>query len=384
MVCGLLCVLVVADHAMVPAGFMATGVVMVLALLVRRRYPIAVMAVVSLAALAQVVFYASIVSPRPFDVAVEVAMYSVVKYGRRLRDAILAGGAVAIGIGIEVFKSPAQSWVVVVLFYGGFSVAAWLTAFVVRNRQRYLASLEERATSLERERDHLARIAVAEERAEIARELHDVVAHSLAVMIVQADGGRYAFDTDPAQARAALEVVASTGREALADMRRLVGVLRGSGPVGSADPARRRTGLGQIATFADRARSAGLAVEVSLRATDADIPPAVGLTAVRVVQEALTNTLRHAGPGARAQVSLSIDDDTLLVSCLDDGTGPRPGQDGAEGSGHGLLGMRERINVHSGTLSAGRRLEGGWSVVARIPLSGHALVQAPAISGVAA
>src|SRR5688572_18943973 len=155
----------------------------------------------------------------------------------------------------------------------------------MRVRLRYVLGLEERAATLERERDHLARIAVADERAAIARELHDVVAHSLAVMIVQADGGRYAFDADPAQARAALDTVAATGREALEDMSRLVRVLRGSEPDQPDPPAaqvdRRTIGLGQLSALVDRAGSAGLVVDVRVDGPVGTLTPAVELAVFR-------------------------------------------------------------------------------------------------------
>src|SRR5262249_33090309 len=154
--------------------------------------------------------------------AVLVAMFTTVKYSKSIFSGYLAGFVVAIGIVIEVVRHWAPNWSALALFCVGVCGGVWLMAYTMRTRRLYVRTLEERAASLEREPDALARIAVADERASIARELHDVVAHSLAVMIVQADGGRYAFDTDPARARQALDTVATTGREALEDMRRLV------------------------------------------------------------------------------------------------------------------------------------------------------------------
>jgi signal transduction histidine kinase len=194
-------------------------------------------------------------------------------------------------------------------------------------------------------------------------------------MIVQADGGRYAFDTDPGHARSALDTIATTGREALEDMRRLVGVLRGSG-VQVAPTPRQRAGLAQLAAFAGSARSAGLAVTLDVGVADDDLPATVGLTVTRLVQEALTNSLRHAGPGAHATVRVSRDHDAVVMSCVDDGGG-RPATAPPAG-GHGLVGMRERVAVHSGTIEAGPAPGGGWTVKARIPLPAPGWLAEPA------
>jgi signal transduction histidine kinase len=360
-----------------PSGLAAIGVIMGVALVWRRRWPLAVLAVVAAAALAQVLLFAPALDPRPFDVAVVIAMYSVVKYAPRMLDAWLAAGVVAVGIGIEVVRHPETGVWGPVLIYGGVTVAIWLSAYVMRTRRLRVALLEERAATLEREREHLARerehlarIAVADERATIARELHDIVAHSLSVMIVQADGGRYAFDTDPALARQALATVAATGREALADMRRLVGLLRGTTPDDAVvDEASdwRRVGLAQLAPLVERARSAGLTVSFD---ADADgLPPSVELTVTRLVQESLTNALRHAGPGASVRLRVFRESGAVRVSCVDDGGGTaRLGTADRSGPGHGLLGMRERVAVHQGSVQAGPLPGGGWRVEAVIPL----------------
>jgi signal transduction histidine kinase len=204
------------------------AVVMALALVVRRRYPLTVLGVVAAAALVQVLTAVSgSEGPLPFDAAIPIAMYSVVKYARTLRDGFIAAGVVVAGIAIEVRRLAALgSWWQVTLFYTAVFAGIWLSAYVVRTRRAHLSSLEERAATLERERQHLAEIAVAHERATIAREMHDVVAHSLAVIIVQADGGRYAMAASPATAAQVLETVAATARDALEEMRRLIDLLR--------------------------------------------------------------------------------------------------------------------------------------------------------------
>jgi signal transduction histidine kinase len=343
-----------------PRETMWLGFVMAVAVIFRRSRPLWAMGVISAAALLQVLLWAPGHDPLPYDLAVLVGMYSAVKYARTLRGGAIAGFVVVIGIVIEVVRhgSP-QTWWVLALFYTGVCGGVWLMAHSMRQRGIYVAGLEERAASLEREREHLARIAVADERAAIARELHDVVAHSLAVMVVQADGGRYAFDADPEKSRQALATVADTGRSALEDMRRLVGVLRGS----AEEPQqRRRITLAELDALVDGARSAGLTVRVDSQVGPVDAP-AIELAVYRIVQEGLTNVLRHARPDAQVTLCLREADGQIVVDLTNDGPWVA-----ATTEGHGLTGMRERVAVHSGTFRAGPLLAGGWQVRACIPL----------------
>ncbi|WP_051808490.1 sensor histidine kinase [Actinoplanes subtropicus] len=342
----------------------AIGFGMAMALLVRRRFPLSTMAVVSLLALQQVLWFPPADDPVPYDAAVLIAMYSVVKYGRWLSDAVLAAVPVAIGIVFEVVRHPQRDQLYVIALYLALCGGTWLGGLAVRTRRQYVAGLEERAATAERERDHLARIAVAEERAAIARELHDVVAHSLAVMIVQADGASYALDAEPAQARAAIKQVGATGREALEDMRRLVGVLRGAGDAPPDADEHRRITLEQLV---ERARSAGLPIAVEVQGERTGVPPAVELTLYRLVQESLTNVLRHAGQGATGRLTVRYAPTSVEMEMADDGSGaiaPTPDRP----DGHGLIGMRERVAVHGGEFEAGPVLGGGWRVRATIPL----------------
>jgi signal transduction histidine kinase len=340
------------------------GFAMAAALLVRRSRPLGSMAAISLAALPQVLLWGPDHDPLPYDVAVVIGMYSAVKYSRTLRGGVIAGLVVAVGVVIEVARhGVTQNWWMLTLFYTGVCGGIWLMAYTMRQRGSYVASLEERAVSLEREREHLARIAVADERAAIARELHDVVAHSLAVMVVQADGGRYAFDADPGKSRQALATVAETGRAALEDMRRLVGVLRGSA---DEPQQRRRITLGELDALVDGARSAGLTVRVDNRLDPVDAP-AIELAVYRIVQEGLTNVLRHAGPQAQVDLVVRHAGDEIIIDLADDGQGSEGGGgDGREG--HGLTGMRERVAVHGGTFHVGPLPTGGWQVRATIPI----------------
>ncbi|MFE9189799.1 sensor histidine kinase [Micromonospora sp. NPDC007208] len=359
-----------------PGGWAATavGLGMAVALLFRRTHPSAVTVAVAVLALVQVV---ARWGPLIYDVAVLIALYSVVKYGRRLRDGVLAGAVAAVGVLLAAAQTPnVIQWWVNALWYALVTGAVWLVALNVRTRRLYVLSLEERATTLEREREAESRAAVAEERTRIARELHDVVAHSMAVMIVQADGARFMLDRDPAQARTAVKVVADTGRQALEEMRRLVGVLRDAGPAGAdgadglavaADPEHRRLALAELPDLLARFDDAGLHVRSTVTGAPPALPPGLELTVYRVVQEALTNALKHAGVGAGVEVVLSYTAEAVVVRVVDDGRG-RPLVSPAPSGGHGLLGMRERVTVYDGSLTAGPRLAGGWQVEVRLPL----------------
>ncbi|MEU4473386.1 sensor histidine kinase [Micromonospora sp. NPDC023888] len=344
---------------------------MAVALLFRRAHPGAVTVVIAALGLVQVIAQWG---PLPFDVAVLIALYSVVKYGERLRAAVLAGVAAAVGVVLAAVQTPGviSVWVTA-LWYALVTGAVWLVALNVRTRRLYVLSLEERATTLEREREAESRAAVAEERTRIARELHDVVAHSLAVMIVQADGARFMLDRDPAQARTAVKVVADTGRSALEEMRRLVGVLRDAGPAGgdglvaAADPEHRRLALAELPDLLARFGDAGLHIRSTVTGERPALPPGLELTVYRVVQEALTNALKHAGVGAVVEVSLTHTAEAVEVRVRDDGRG-RPLVSPAPSGGHGLLGMRERVTVYDGSLTAGPRPAGGWQLDVRLPL----------------
>ncbi|MBM0234801.1 sensor histidine kinase [Micromonospora sp. STR1_7] len=363
----------VASAVAQPGGWAATGVgvAMAVALLFRRTHPSAVTAVVAALALVQVIAQWG---PLAYDVAVLITLYSVVKYGERLRDGVLAGGVAAVGVLLAAAQTPGVIiWWVSALWYGLVTGAVWLVALNVRTRRLYVLSLEERASTLEREREAESRAAVAEERTRIARELHDVVAHSMAVMIVQADGARFMLDRDPEQARTAVKVVADTGRQALEEMRRLVGVLRDAGPTGAGEPAvpgdpeHRRLALADLPDLLARFRDAGLRIRHTVTGDAPALPPGLELTVYRVVQEALTNALKHAGVGADVDLTLSYTADAVVVRAADDGRG-RPVVSPAPSGGHGLLGMRERVTVYDGSLTAGRQPAGGWQLEARLPL----------------
>lgn len=244
------------------------------------------------------------------------------------------------------------------------SVLSWVIGYVVYNHRRRTAELVERAERLEREQATEARAAVAEERARIAREMHDVVAHSLSVMVVQAEAAEAMLEVDPQRAHRPLAAVQDTGRAALADLRRMLGALRqadADGPDMAPQP-----GLAGLEALADHVRDAGLPVDLRVEGDPRPLPPGIDLSAYRIVQEGLTNVLKHAGP-ARAEVVVSYGPDEIALRVTDDGVGP-PG-DGRNG-GHGLVGMRERVAVYGGELTAGPRPAParGFALSARLPL----------------
>ncbi|MFD3700176.1 sensor histidine kinase [Streptomyces sp. NPDC058646] len=249
-------------------------------------------------------------------------------------------------------------------------VLAWVMGDSLRTRRAYYAQLIERNERLENQREAQAKVAVAAERARIARELHDVVAHNVSVMVVQADGAAYVMDAAPEQAKEALQTISGTGRQALAEMRRLLGVLRTGEPQESEDYVP-QPDVEQIEVLVEQVRAAGLDVDFEVEGAPRRLPSGVELTAYRIVQEALTNTRKHGGPGAKASVRLVYFDDGLGLLVEDDGRGAAHElyeDGGADGAGHGLIGMRERIGMVGGTLDTGPRPGGGFRISALLPL----------------
>jgi signal transduction histidine kinase len=233
--------------------------------------------------------------------------------------------------------------------------------FAVAGKHREAGEAKERAARAEREREERARRAVADERARIARELHDVVGHSVSVMTVQASAVRRLVDPDQDKIRDALLVVEETGREALAEMRRMVGVLRHpeEGPALAPQPS-----LEQIERLVAHAREAGLPVELRIEGEPVQLPAGIDLTAYRFVQEGLTNAIKHA-QAAQAEVLVRYADGHVELTISDDGCGAGTG----EGSGHGLVGMRERVSVYGGEVEAGPRPQGGFRLRATLPVT---------------
>ena len=245
--------------------------------------------------------------------------------------------------------------------------AATATGLYVGTRRAYVDALRERAERLTRERDLLAERAVAEERTRIARELHDAVAHHVTLLVVQARAVRELLDADH-PGRPVLDSMAGTGREALSEMRRTLDLLRADSEQGSGIAP--QPGVSEIATLVDRTRAAGLPVELTVEGRPAPLPIGVDLSAYRIVQEALTNIVRHAGP-ARARVLLRYLPGAIELRVTDDGRGDGSGPD-ADGGGHGLVGMRERVALFGGELTAVRVPGGGYALRALLPFAGPA------------
>jgi len=328
-------------------------------LALRRRAPVAVFAIVMLACGGELLFLDEFIAA---NAAALVALYTLVAYAPRRLAAIGFGIALAGSVPFAALFDDASSadalltWLVLVVH---LTLAAVL-GDRMHARLREHAGLKERARMLAAERDQQAAIAAAAERARIARELHDVVAHSLSVVIAQADGGRYAAEQDPSAATAALHTIAATAREAQAEMRRALGIL--SERVGA--PFQPQPGVGDLGALVARTREAGLAIELTEEGRPRPLAPGAGVTLYRVAQEALTNVLKHAGPGAAASVALRWEPDRVTLVVRDDGAGAGASGDG---SGHGLAGMRERVEPRGGTLRAGRHPDGGFEVRAEIP-----------------
>jgi len=219
---------------------------------------------------------------------------------------------------------------------------------------------DRRAEMAERERELAAREAVVEERARIARELHDVIAHNVSMMVVQAGAERRVLDSANGSTREVLQTIEQIGRGALTEMRRLVGMLRSDGD----DPLAPQPGLDDVATLVGQVREAGLPVELTVEGERRDLPAGIELSAYRIVQEALTNALKHAGE-AHAQVSVRYGADSLELEILDDGGASAPASPG----GHGLVGMRERVALYGGRFEASRRPGGGFAVRAKLPMA---------------
>jgi signal transduction histidine kinase len=243
-----------------------------------------------------------------------------------------------------------------------FGGAVSLIAHTLRQRGRRAAEFEERAALLEHEREETERAAVVEERRRIARELHDVIAHSVTLMTVQAGAARLLLAEDPERAREPVLSVEETGRRALAELRRMLGILRSDEAEASLAP---QPGLARIDDLLAQARRAGLPVELAIAGETRVLPPGVDLAAYRIVQEALTNAHRHAGP-AHAQVFLRYGSEALELEVTTDG---RDAANGADRGGHGLVGMRERVALYDGTFEAGPSADGGYVVRARLPVA---------------
>jgi signal transduction histidine kinase len=249
--------------------------------------------------------------------------------------------------------------------------AAWLAVALVRARHRHHRALEERGWLLERERESATRTAVDAERARIARELHDIVSHNVSLMIVQATAAREVLTIMPDDAAAALSAVEGAGRTTMTELRHLLGLLAPAADGTDTGSLAPQPSLSSLSPLIDRIAFAGLPVEVRISGEPRPLPSGVDVTAYRIVQEALTNALKH-GAGGKAEVMIRYAERLLRVEVLTSGpsvlTGDRPAPGGGDGTGRGLMGLRQRVAVYGGDLDARRRLGGGYRIRARIPV----------------
>lgn len=345
------------------AGTLALQAGLVLPLLWRRRRPAAAFGAIA----AVFVLQWSLGAALRADVALFVALYSLALHGR-LRQlpwaCAVTTGAMAL---VAVRASAAVSVWDALFFLLSTATAALALGLMVRIRRAQLAGLRDRAARLEIERDQRSRLATATERTRVAREMHDIVGHNLSVIITLADAGTYATDIAPERGKEALRLIGDTGRQALGELRRVLGVLRetadGSpgGPELSPQP-----GIADIDALCVKVRAAGLEVVYRTSGEVDALDSGVQLTVYRIVQEALTNTLKHAETDARVHLAVVESDDRLTIRVQD--TGPAVAR-GPHEEGHGLVGMRERAALYGGTVSAGPVAGGGWSVEAVLDLT---------------
>ncbi len=332
-------------------------------LLVRRIWPLPVFGWILLTAIAAGLWSKSAID----GLALLIALYTVASMRPR-KEALVCAGLLEVVAVIALLLYAKSRWWFDAIFVSGMVAAALGLGLYFAARRAYLAELHDRAERLERERDQQAALAAAAERARIAREMHDIVAHHLTVMTTLAEAAVATSASSPEKATDVMRSVAVTGRRALADTRRLLGVLRerdGTG-AGSAEVLQPVPDLSQLDALIEQVRSAGLDTALELHGQAPDVPAGVQLAVYRLVQEALTNTLKHGGAGASASVRLSFEPGELRVDVNDDGAGSAA--PAAAGVGGGLPGMRERVRAYGGDVQAGPRQPAGWAVSARLPL----------------
>jgi len=373
----LMTALAVVSLAQTPTRLVVIGLVssgQVLPLAWRRTRPEVAFALVVVTHVIQLVVLDTTL---PSNVSALIGAYAVARYSthRRVR---LAGALISVVAGPlavldwDTYRDLSGSGRVIASCYlSGLALLCWYWGDLTRKRRELVSRLREQNEALRRDRDQRARIATQDERTRIAREMHDIVAHSLSVVVVQADGAAYsaahAEDFDRGRAGQALETIGTTAREALAETRRLVGVLRTDDEGGPGALAYAPTGsLADLPDLVGRVADSGVTVTLEDEVGALEVPREVGLAAHRIVQESLTNVIKHAGPAAGARVRVRVRDGALHVEVLDDGRGAGAHDDG---SGHGLVGMRERADSLGGSVAAGPVPGGGYRVRAVLPFA---------------
>ncbi len=332
-------------------GGFVLQVALIVPLVWRRTHPSLVFVAIAAFAFAQWLLGYRLIA----DGSLLVALYTVAAHRSRVR-ALTAAAVLEVGVIIGSASGIlADTWIKSLVFLSGLVMAALLSGITVRIWNDYLAWLVERAERLELERDQQTRLAAAAERARIAREMHDVVAHSIAVMVTLADGAAAIGPANPAATSETLGEVSATGRQALTDMRRMLGVLRAEDVEGALAP---QPGIADLPTLIGRVRSTGLGVELVMEGSTFSFPSTAELTVYRIVQEALTNVMKHADGAGCARVVLRYDHPIVHVSVTDDGRS----RVGNGTGGHGIGGMQERAAVFGGILQAGPGADGGWVV----------------------
>lgn len=350
----------------------------VLPLAVRRSRPTAAFTLISLGCLAQLL---TTDVPMPSNLAFLVVAHALAAYGRyplaRRAGLVVCGLSGLLG-GLDWYaRENPQDTLPSGITLSVLAIVCWMWGDVTRRRREVLERLHEQNEALRRDRDQRARLAAQDERTRIAREMHDIVAHSLSVVVVQADGAAYVAehspDWDRAQAAATLATIGTTARQALAETRNLVGVLRSrDGAGGDAEGAQYAptNTLASLTELVDRVRASGPAVRLAMDPAlnePGRLPTDTGLAAYRIVQESLTNVIKHAGPSATVDVSVHLTDAGLAIDVVDDGVG-RSATATDDGFGHGLIGMGERAESVGGRFEAGPRPGGGFRVAALLPV----------------
>lgn len=343
--------------------FEAAAVFLVVSsLLARRRFPFAAPAAMWLVSAALSFFDGLLIVNRT---GLFVAGMGASLLLGNLRREVEARVGLVIAVGgaaIVVYNSPSREAASLVLTPVLFGIS-WLVGYALRERTEQTEAAEERAFRAEREREIAARVAVAEERGRIARELHDVVAHAVSVMVLQVGAVRHRMPESDAESREALKNVEQAGRSALTEMRRLLNAMRHDDEALELLP---QPGLQDVETLVAHVRAAGLPVRLEVHGEPVPLPPGLDLSAYRIVQEGLTNSLKHSG-ASQAEVDVRYGPTDLELEVRDDGTGAVSTD---EGLGHGLVGVRERVKIYGGEMSAGASRSGGYVLRARIPLDG--------------